>query len=82
MIRRELTEISQRHSGQLKSLNPTNGSAVLQFPSLEQARDMASGVLRLQKENSGVNSLKLFSVKKTETNSCDEGKSEHSFIFI
>ena len=53
-----------------------------EFPSLEQARDMASGVLRLQKENSGVNSLKLFSVKKTETNSCDEGKIEHSFIFI
>ena len=45
-----------------------------EFPSLDQARDMASGVLRLQKENSGVNSLKLFSVKKTEANSCDEGK--------
>ena len=45
-----------------------------EFPSLEQARDMASGVLRLQKENSGVNSLKLFSVKKTEATSCDEGK--------
>merc|ERR1712223_1877708 len=37
VIRRELTEISQRHSGQLRSLNPTNGSAVLQFPSLEHA---------------------------------------------
>ena len=37
MIRRELTEISQRHSGQLKSLNPANGSAFLQFPSLEHA---------------------------------------------
>ena len=45
-----------------------------EFPSLDQARDMASGVLRLQKENSGVNSLKLFSVKKTETTSCDDGK--------
>ena len=49
-----------------------------EFPSLEQARDMASGVLRLQKENSGVNSLKLFSVKKTETSSCDGGKNYHS----
>merc|ERR1719422_448735 len=37
VIRRELTEISQRHSGQLKSLNPANGSAFLQFPSLEHA---------------------------------------------
>ena len=49
-----------------------------EFPSLEQARDMASGVLKLQKENSGMNSLKLFSVKKTESSSIDEGKNLHS----
>ena len=38
-----------------------------EFPSLDQARDMASGVLRLQKENSVVNSLKLFSVKQSSS---------------
>ena len=38
-----------------------------EFPSLDQARDMASGVLRLQKENSVVHSLKLFSVKQSSS---------------
>lgn len=43
-----------------------------EFPSLEQARDMASGVLRLEKENSRINSLKLFSVK--QSSSSETGK--------
>ena len=40
---------------------------------VEIMQEMASGVLRLEKENSGVTSLKLFSVKPTD-NSGDGGK--------
>merc|ERR550517_140768 len=37
VMRAELNDIGHRHSGTLKSLNCVNGSAVLRFPSLEQA---------------------------------------------
>jgi hypothetical protein len=54
-IRRELSELARRCTGSLKSLNCTNGSAVLRFPTLELAGNFKQKFIHHKIKNRSIN---------------------------